>query len=192
MSAVHRTIGALALAASATLAPASAAQGQRAMHVVSGKWYDDSWWEIDVPEPWNVTERSTEHIRFTNAGAKALVGFRKECGIHPASTRDAWAAANLPPAQEWAYSAAKTEHQYSRWRVPLLGLFSTGKVERTEVSKLVGWTHVTWADFSTKKWAGYFTQEPWCVYLRLESPAAELQANRTAVMNVLASIRFRK
>lgn len=148
-------------------------------HFVSEKWFDGSWWEVDLPDGWQLKEKSAQHIRLSRNGAELLVGFRKDS---PQNTRT--------PEQR-AYDTTKWESTIVDWPLPFHSPFAKENAEKQTLGVLSGYSYLKDGWLMSPAWGGYFFSDQWLVYTHLDSSKSTLTANKDVAWRLLSSISFR-
>jgi len=162
------------------------------MHLASDKWFDGSWWEADLPDTWQLTEKSAQHIRLAENKSRVLIGFRKGCKLHEISRRDYPPDAENPSESEiWAYTSTKTLSEW--WPASLLFPFLHSSITKVSLGCLSGYTCNRSKGLTGEIWSGYLSSSnnEWGVYVRLEGTASKMKSNQHSIADVLASIEFR-
>jgi hypothetical protein len=178
------------------------------------KWYDNTWWEAELPSSWSFRQdrsiKNWPYVFESANGARLWVGASKHNDI------SGWdfsiAPPTLSPEQQKAFLLAAADARMAnaqpvnlaemnprmlalRQHMEVMTRSSNMKsaafhLTRRDLGELVGFTYPR-IGADDVGWSGCFSHDPWMLRLSFISPADAEDEGSRVVMAIIASIRFK-
>lgn len=145
-------------------------------------WYDNSWWEVEVPNDWSFARTKTiknwPYVLRSPNYSELTITASKHVIVHGPVPTPLYPITLNNEAEIKAYKLAELPPQYG----------VATQLKKWRLGNLVGFTRNSRE--SSIGWVGFFISEPWMIQAHFEPISEPYEGDESIAFSILASLQF--